>query len=78
MKEYFNKKAKELGLDIDEVEKDFTSYLKQNPEFKITKANITKFLKSMRAEPSNMEEKKHNNKGTFLGLNPITGEKVYQ
>ena len=80
MKEYFEEKAKELGLDILEASKDFGVYLKQNPEYKVTKANITKFLKSIAAEPENqaVAEQEEENHGTYIGKDPVTGKRLFR
>ena len=78
MKEYFEKKAIELGLNVVEAEKDFSAYIERFPAYKVTKGNITKFLKSMLVEPSNLEvESHHQATGTYIGRDPVTGEKRF-
>ena len=77
MKEYFNKKCNDLNLNQEEANSDFKNYLEKNPEYKITKANITKFLKAMSSEEENLEPEVEATGNFFLGYDS-KGKPLYR
>ena len=76
---YFVAKCEELGLKLEYAKTEYKQFLEKFPESKITKANITKFLKSLTVNEESIDTKKapnHDTK-TFIGLDPISGIMLY-